>query len=51
MTVRLKNASSPIKEVKGGFIWTTLFFFLFVPLFRKDWKWLEIVIDSVIAGL
>lgn len=50
MKVKLENTSGQIKEVKVGFSWTTFFFFWFVPLFRKDWKWLGIMIGSIIAG-
>ena len=51
MTVRLENTSGQIKTVKVGFSWTTLFFFFFVPLFRKDWKWLGIMFGSIIAAV
>ncbi|QGX01215.1 hypothetical protein [Streptococcus ruminicola] len=51
MKVKLESPEGEIKEVKVGFSWTTLFFYCFVPLFRKDWKWLGIMIGSIIAGL
>lgn len=37
-------------KVKLGFSWTTLFFYCFVPLFRKDWKWLGIMLGAMILG-
>lgn len=44
MKVNLKNQNGMIKQCKVGFSWTTLFFGLFVPLFRGDWKWFLIFI-------
>ena len=43
----LKNENGVTKEVKKGFSWTMLFFGVFVPLVRGDWKWFLI---SLIAG-
>ena len=43
----LKNEYGVTKEVKKGFSWTMLFFGVFVPLVRGDWKWFLI---SLIAG-
>ena len=44
----LKNEHGVVKEVKKGFSWTMLFFGVFVPLVRGDWKWFLI---SMLAGL
>lgn len=41
-----KNGSSD--EIKVGFSWTMLFFGIFVPLFRSDWKWFFILGGYVI---
>lgn len=32
------------ENVKVGYSWTMLFFSVFVPLFRGDWKWTIIVL-------
>lgn len=46
----LQNEVGIIKNIKIGFSWTTLFFGLFVPLVRGDWKWfLIILIASVVT--
>lgn len=44
----LKNEQGVTKEVKKGFSWTMLFFGIFVPLARGDWKWFLI---SLLAGI
>lgn len=38
MIIRLQNQAGMIKECKVGFSWTTLFFGLWVCIFRQDWK-------------
>lgn len=41
--VRLKHeASGMVEKAVIGFSWTTLFFGIFVPLIRGDWKWVFI---------
>lgn len=47
------NNSGVIKNIKVGFSWTTLFFGLFVPLFRGDWKWFLIILiaDVLTMGI
>lgn len=42
MIVDIKNQFGAIKHVKIGFSWTMLFFGFFVPLSRRDWKWVAI---------
>ena len=39
MKINMKNPVGMIKQVKLGFSWTMLFFGIFVPLLRGDWKW------------
>ena len=40
----MKNESGQVKIVKEGFSWTMLFFGIFVPLYRGDWKWFLIIL-------
>jgi len=52
MKVNLRNFAGVSKEVKVGFSFTMLFFGLFVPLFRGDFKWtiLALIIAIVTCG-
>lgn len=49
----LKNDNGVTKTVKVGFSWTMLFFGIFVPLVRGDWKWglISIVLASITFGI
>lgn len=54
MKVNFKNEqTNQFKQTKLGFSWTMLFFGVFVPLFRGDWKWflVSLVIEIFTAGL
>lgn len=44
----LRNRNGVVKEVKKGFSWTMLFFGVFVPLVRGDWKYFLI---SLVAAI
>ncbi|WP_233704916.1 hypothetical protein [Helicobacter felis] len=49
--VVLRNEAGESKVCKVGFSWTTLFFGVFVPLLRKDWKWFGIFLVTVFIGI
>ena len=51
--ITLKNDNGVTKTVKVGFSWTMLFFGIFVPLVRGDWKWglISIVLAPITFGI
>ena len=53
MKINMKNQYGAIKEVKVGFSWTMLFFGLFVPLLRGDWKWaiFALLLSAITFGI
>lgn len=44
----LRNKNGVTKQVKKGFSWTMLFFGIFVPLVRGDWKYFLITLIAAI---
>ena len=51
MKIKVMNEIGQGKEIKIGFSWTMLFFGVFVPLFRSDWKWFVILVIANIIFL
>ena len=49
----MKNEIGQVIVVKEGFSWTMLFFGIFVPLCRGDWKWflITLIADLFTYGL
>lgn len=39
-----KEGENEAKEAPIGFSWTVLFFGLFVPILREDWKWFVVML-------
>ena len=44
MNINMKSPIGIVKQVKVGFSWTMLFFGIFVPLIRGDFKWFGITL-------
>ena len=46
------NLNGVLKECPTGFSWTNLFFGIFVPMFRGDWKWclIQLVVNLITCG-
>lgn len=38
-----------MKQAPVGYSWTTLFFTVFVPLLRGDWKWTAIMLLTILV--
>ena len=52
MKIHMKHKDTGVvKEVPLGFSWTTLFFGIFVPMVRGDWKWVFIELAIFIFTL
>jgi hypothetical protein len=53
MRVNLRNKAGMVKRCKLGFAWTMLFFGVFVPLSRGDFKWtiLALIISGLTLGI
>lgn len=54
MKIYLRHpVTNQIKSVKLGFSWTMLFFGIFVPLIRGDWKWffVSLALSIFTAGI
>lgn len=53
MKIFMKSPLGETKQMKLGFSWTMLFFGIFVPLLRMDWKWLGLcfLIDVLSCGI
>lgn len=42
--ILIKDEAHDAREAPIGFSWTVLFFGLFVPLLREDWKWFVVML-------
>lgn len=51
MTVKMQNDFGTVKRSPRGLSWTFLFFGVFVPLFRGDWKHFLIGLAVSVAGI
>lgn len=53
MIIFLKNQNGLTKRTKLGFSWTMLFFGIFVPLIRGDFKWaiITLLAAAVTCGI